>query len=44
MHLLRSSLLQDARFGNVCIAVAAILQVCDHETRHIRDAGVNIEV
>ena len=40
VHLLRRGFFQDARLGNVCIAVAAVLQVRDHETGHVRDAGL----
>src|SRR5215203_4504857 len=40
VHLLRCGFLQDAHPGSVCIAVTAILQVRDHETCHVRDAGL----
>src|SRR5215204_7115690 len=40
VHLLGGAFFQDARPGDVCVAVAAILQVRDHETRHVRDAGL----
>src|SRR5512133_2940207 len=39
VHLLHRSILQYARLGDVCIAVAAIFKVSDHETGHVRDAG-----
>src|SRR5918997_5300393 len=41
VHLLRCGFLQDARLGSVCIAVTAVLQVRDHETGHVRGAGLH---
>ena len=41
LHLPDSAFLQDARLGNLLIAVAAILELRDHEAGHVCDAGLN---
>ena len=40
MHLLHCAFFQDARLGDVFIAVAAVLKVRDHEARHVGDTGL----
>src|SRR5688500_6837895 len=40
LHLLGSTRFQNARLATVFIAVAAMLKVRNHETGHVRDAGL----
>jgi len=41
MHLLCCGFFQNARLDNVGVGVTTVLQVRDHEARHIRHSGVH---
>src|SRR5512143_3565008 len=41
VHLLGRDFFQNTHLSNISIAVAAVLQVCDHEPGHIRGAGIH---